>query len=407
MRLPDRCDVTIIGAGPAGSSSAALLHKAGLSAVVLEKQTFPRFVIGESLLPRVMDLLGEADLLEAASSRNYLVKRGALFLRGEERCDFLFASQFTKGWDHTWQVPRADFDKTLADTVAARGVPVAYEHEVKAVRFGGAEQIVTYAAPDGHTAEIKSRFVIDASGYGRVLPRLLGLDVPSRFPARKAVLAHFRGDQRPEGPHRDRIWIVCVEGGAWVWVIPFSNGLTSFGVVGQEHVFAGHPADPGGVLRSVIESDDNFARLRQATFELEPRAIANYAAVSSRLHGPGFALVGNATEFLDPIFSSGVTLALESANRACKTVIRQLHGEAVDWEADYAGYMRRGIDVFRTYVSTWYDGSLQRIFFNGSGLNEAVKNMVCSVLAGYVWDQTNPFVAQHERKVAQLARLVA
>jgi len=404
VALPTRCDVTIIGAGPAGSSSAALLHKAGLSAVVIEKQKFPRFVIGESLLPRVMDLLAEADLLEVATSRQYLRKFGALFLRGDERCDFLFSNQFTDGWDHTWQVPRADFDKTLADAAGARGVPFAYEHEVLDVSFGD-EQVVTYADSAGKKSSIRSRFVIDASGYGRVLPRLLKLDEPSRFPARKAVLAHFHGDERPEGPHRDRIWVVCVQGGAWVWIIPFSNGLTSFGVVGEDSVFARYPSDPAACLRAVIDSDPNFVRLRNAGFEWEPKVIAGYAAVSKRLHGPGFVLVGNATEFLDPVFSSGVTLALESANRACKTLVRQLRGETVDWEVDYSDYMRRGIDVFRTYVSTWYDGTLPRIFFN-EVLAEPVKNMICSVLAGYVWDETNPFVAQHQRKVAQLARIV-
>jgi flavin-dependent dehydrogenase len=116
--------------------------------------------------------------------------------------------------------------------------------------------------------------------------------------------------------------------------------------------------------------------------------------------------VGNATEFLDPVFSSGVTLALESANRAAKTLIRQLRGEAVDWETDYASYMKRGIDVFRTYVTRWYDGTLPRIFF-APDANEPVKRMICSVLAGYVWDDSNPFVAQHRRKVAQLARLAS
>ncbi len=404
MALPSRCDVTIIGAGPAGSSSAALLHQAGFSTVVLEKQRFPRFVIGESLLPRVMDLLTEAGLMEAAAARGYLKKFGALFLRGTEQCDFRFSNQYTKGWDHTWQVPRADFDQTLADAVAARGVPFAYEHEVQDVSFGD-EQVVTYADASGRKSAVRSRFVIDASGYGRVLPRLLRLEEPSTFPARKAVLAHFHGDQRPEGPHRDRIWVVCVASGAWIWIIPFSNGLTSFGVVGAESVFADYPAEPAACLRAVIDSDANLERLRDAGMEWEPKVISGYAASSQRLHGQGFALVGNATEFLDPVFSSGVTLALESANRACKTLVRQLRGEPVDWEADYAQYMRHGIDVFRTYVTNWYDGTLQRVFFN-EVIAEPVKKMICSVLAGYVWDETNPFVAQHQRKIAQLARIV-
>src|SRR5580765_2691528 len=121
MKLTDT-DVLIIGAGPAGSTAASLLHREGFRLLVVEKESFPRFVIGESLLPHCMDLLQEADLLEAAEARGYIVKRGALFLREDERCDFSFAAQHTRGWEYTWQVPRADFDQALADAVAARGV---------------------------------------------------------------------------------------------------------------------------------------------------------------------------------------------------------------------------------------------------------------------------------------------
>ena len=405
MPLPSSCDVLVIGAGPAGSSSAALLHKAGYSVAVVEKQKFPRFVIGESLLPRVMDLLTEADLIEAVRARGFIEKRGALFLRHEERCDFSFADQFTPGWDHTWQVPRADFDKTLADTVAQRGVPFAYEHEVVAVDFSG-DPVVTIADAAGRRQDVRSRFVIDASGYGRALPRLLDLDLPSRSPPRRAVFAHLRGDRRKPGPDENRIWIVCLDSGAWVWIIPFSNGLTSFGIVGTPESLAPFPEDPAECLRAVIASDANFERVRHTEFALGPRTLGGYSCAVKRMHGPGFALVGNATEFLDPVFSSGVTLALESGNRASKTLIRQLRGEPVDWEADYAAYMRRGIDVFRTYVNTWYDGSLPRIFFEADAA-APVKRMICSVLAGYVWDLENPFVREHQRKVAQIARLTA
>ncbi len=405
MALPSSCDVLVIGAGPAGSTSAALLQQAGYSAVVVEKQKFPRFVIGESLLPHCMDLLDEAKLLDAVRARNFIVKRGALFLRGDERADFNFAEQFTKGWDHTWQVPRADFDKTLADAVEARGVPIAYEHEVIAADFSGAPK-VTIADARGKQQTITSRFVIDASGYGRVLPRLLDLEVPSTLPPRKAVFTHLRGDKRDGGPEQNRIWIVTVAPGGWVWIIPFSDGTTSFGIVGGPEVFANLPTDHVECLRTLIASDKNFNRLRETEFIFEPRVIGGYSCSVKQLHGPGYCLVGNATEFLDPVFSSGVTLALESANRASNTLIRQLRGEAVDWAVDYASYMARGIDVFRTFVMAWYEGTLPKIIFQPRS-SDSIRRMICSVLAGYVWDESNPFVAQHQRKVAQVARLEA
>lgn len=399
------CDVLIIGAGPAGSSAAALLHKAGISTLVIEKQQFPRFVIGESLLPRCMDLLQEADLLGPAEARGYIIKRGALFLRGSERCDFDFRDQHTKGWSHTWQVPRADFDKTLADAVAGRGVPFLYGHEARAIDLTVTGPVVTVVDPERREQTVRARFVIDASGYGRALPRLLDLDAPSELPGRRAVFAHVEGDLRPSGMDADRIWIITSALGGWIWLIPFSNGLTSVGIVGGEQAFSTYPTSPEECLRAVIDSEPNCARLHGSRWALQPRSLSGYSCSVKRLHGDGYCLVGNATEFLDPVFSSGVTLALESANRAAKCVIRQLHGETVSWDADYARPMDRGIDVFRTFVATWYNGDLPKIFFSKK-IEQTIKEKICSVLAGYVWDETNSFVTQHDRKITQLARLV-
>src|SRR5271154_1547637 len=140
-------DVLIIGAGPAGSRAAALLHHEGFKLVV-EKQIFPRFVIGESLLPHCMDLLKEANLLDAVEAQNFIHKCGAVFLRGDEICNFDFSDQFPAGWKYTFQVPRADFDKTLADTVAARGVEILYGHGVTAISFDKDGSVVTIEPPD-------------------------------------------------------------------------------------------------------------------------------------------------------------------------------------------------------------------------------------------------------------------
>ena len=128
-------DVLIIGAGPAGSTAAAFLQREGFRLRVVEKQVFPRFVIGESMLPSSMELLQEAGLLDAVESRRFMKKYGAVFLRGDERCNFDFADQFTSGWKYTYQVPRAEFDQALADAVAARGVEILYGHGVTAVSF--------------------------------------------------------------------------------------------------------------------------------------------------------------------------------------------------------------------------------------------------------------------------------
>ena len=373
---------------------------------MVEKQTFPRFVIGESLLPHSMDLLKEADLLECVTRQQFIQKNGAVFLRGNETCNFDFSAQFTSGWEYTHQVPRGDFDKALADEVASRGVEILYNCGVSAVRFEPSMATATLTRAGGETRAVTARFVLDCSGYGRVLPRLLELDEPSKFPTREALFAHVTGDRRPQGREEGKIWVCIHPGGAWIWIIPFSNGKTSVGVVALPEFFGQYPGSPSEKLRSILESDPNAAaRLNGMSFAFEAQTIKGYACSVKRLFGPRFCLVGNATEFLDPVFSSGVTLALASANRAAKVLTRELRDEAPDWQKEYGDHVMQGINTFRAYVTAWYDGTLQDIFF-ASGRNPEIMRQICSVLAGYVWDVKNPYVSQADRALKLLAHIL-
>ena len=134
-------------------------------------------------------------------------------------------------------------------------------------------------------------------------------------------------------------------------------------------------------------------------------SIKNYSKAVKQLYGKGYALTGNSAEFLDPVFSSGVTFATESGLKAAKLITKELNGEKVDWENDYTGYIMKGVDVFRTYVSEWYTGNLQKIFFHRPE-NPIIKEQICAVLAGYVWDETNPFVKNHNRLVKTVAKVI-
>jgi len=397
----------VIGAGPAGTAAATFLHRAGHRVCVLEKTRFPRFVIGESLLPRCNDLLREVGLLQDVERQGYLEKHGAVFLRGAESCRFEFADQHTQGAQFTWQVPRDHFDQVLAQAAMKQGVPYFFEQTVTGVQTGP-EAHVLVRGPTGATRQVDCRFVVDASGYGRVLSRLLGLDQPSDLPVRHSLFAHVTGDHRPAGRDEGLIWIVQCEGGAWSWVIPFSNGRTSIGVVGTPEFFSNLPApadDPAAPLRAVIGRDPNLSRrLGDAEFVFEPRSIAGYSIGIEKLYGHGFCLVGNAAEFLDPVFSSGVTLALESALLAARVVSRELNGETVDWAADFEAPLHARIDCFRTYVNAWYAGDLSRLFFSAHPPAN-YRKMLCSVLAGNAWDQSNPLVREHRRKLRQLVQM--
>ena len=403
---PLETDVLVIGAGPAGMLAAALLHRENIRVLVVEKQAFPRFVIGESMLPISMNLLEDAGLLDAVQRQQYMRKNGAVILRGNKLCNFDFSAQFTTGYDYTFQVPRGDFDKTLADTVAARGVDVRYRHGVTAVNFNAAHATALVEDQGGGTLEVTAKFILDCSGYGRVLPRLLTLEKPSSFPPRAALFTHVTGDLRPPGREEGKIWICMHPGGAWIWIIPFSNGKTSVGAVASPEFFQPFRGDPETQLRAILMSDPNTAkRLATINFAMPAQRINSYSCSVKQLYGDKFALVGNATEFLDPVFSSGVALALASAQRAAQVLIRQFRGEPVDWQADYASYVMQGINTFRAYVAAWYDGTLPRIFF-AAQINPEIRRQICSVLAGYVWDKSNPYVTQAKRKLAVLAKVL-
>ena len=402
----EKVDVLVIGAGPAGSIAASIVNKAGYSVKIVEKQLFPRFVIGESLLPRCMEALEEAGFLEAVKAKNFQQKFGAKFVKNGKICDYFFADQFTKGWSWTWQVPRAEFDKTLADTVESMGVPVEYETEVTGIQFNGTNSTTTVKHKDGSESNIEARFIIDGSGYGRVIPKLFNMERPSNLPSRKAMFAHTVDTKRSMDDEPNRITIVVHEKAVWIWIIPFSNGITSLGYVGDKEFFDRFPGTPEEQFRAMVASQPYIAeRMRDVELVFQPRELQSWSATTDKFYGNGFVLTGNVTEFLDPVFSSGVTLATVSSQMAGKLVVRKLNGGEVDWDKEYMEIMLQGVNTFRSYVMAWYAGTLDTIFF-ADDQNAAIKSQICSVLAGYVWDMNNPYVKDHKHALHKLARMI-
>jgi len=399
-------DVLVIGAGPAGTVAASIVNKAGYRVRIVEKLRFPRFVIGESLLPRCMEALEEAGFLEAVKEQKFQEKGGAKFVKNGKTCDYQFARQFTKGWGWTWQVPRAEFDKTLADTVEKMGVPIDYETTVTAIAFDGPESTTTIADKNGDLSQIKAKFIIDGSGYGRVIPRLFNLERPSHLPSRKALFTHTRDLRRALSDEPNRITIVVHKPAVWIWIIPFSNGVTSLGFVGDPSFFTSYSGSPEQQLRSLILSEPYLKeRFQDVDFLFEPRVLESWSTTTDRFYGEGYVLTGNVTEFLDPVFSSGVTLATVSSQVAGKLVIDQLNGRAVDWEKEYMKTMMQGVDTFRSYVLAWYEGTLDTIFF-ADNQDPLINSQICSVLAGYVWDMENPYVKNHKNSLHRLANII-
>lgn len=416
MSTIQQTDVLIIGAGPSGSSAAALLTKKGYQVTIIEKQHFPRFSIGESLLPQSMVFLEEAGLLETVRDHveeyAFQHKNGAAFLKGKQRSFYDFREKFTDGPGTTWQVRRAHFDHLLASQAEKMGAEIRFGHEVTAVDVDVEHPILTVKNEQNETYQIQGKFLLDASGFGRILPKFLDLESPSDFPVRRAVFTHIE-DGILDDPEFDREKILIAvhekDPRAWYWVIPFADGRSSFGIVAEQDFFEHYGFDYSAdydlesLFKRILADDDSLSHvLRHAKFDTPVRTLVGYSANVKHLADRNYALLGNAGEFLDPVFSSGVTIALKSSSMAIPLVDQVLQGKVVDWMEQYEKPLRKGIQVFRAYVEAWYSGEFQDVVFS-KRQEKNIRDMIASLLAGYAWDDKNPLHRNAKQRLSTLA----
>ena len=416
MNTIQNTDVLIIGAGPSGSSAACLLRQKGYEVTIIEKQYFPRFSIGESLLPQCMVFLEEAGLLETVRSHvdeyAFQFKNGAAFLKGSQRSFYDFTEKFSDGPGTTWQVRRANFDHLLATQAEKYGTNIRFGHEVVAVDVDREQPLLTVKDDVGSVYQIQTKFLLDASGFGRILPKFLDLESPSNFPVRRAIFTHIEDGILDDLEFdREKILITVHEKDprAWYWLIPFADGHSSFGIVAEQDFFEHYqfddasPATLLATFQRILADDPALSHvLRNMKFDTPVRTLVGYSANVKHLANTNYALLGNAGEFLDPVFSSGVTIALKSSSLAVPLVDRVLKGEAVDWMAEYEKPLRKGIKVFRAYVESWYEGEFQDVVFSEKQ-NDRIRRMIASLLAGYAWDEANPIHKNAKQRLSTLA----
>jgi FAD-binding protein len=216
-----------------------------------------------------------------------------------------------------------------------------------------------------------------------------------RFPAAEADFDRNKILITTHPQHRD----------VWFWTIPFGDNTCSLGVVGTPDKLAG---DSEAVLKQIVAECPNLVEFfKHSEWEngFPYRSIQGYSANVKALHGKHFALLGNAAEFIDPVFSSGVTIALHSAKLAADLLARQLKGEAADWQREFAEPLMVGVNAFRTYVDGWYDNRSQNVVYAPNRAPE-ISRMISAILAGYAWDTANPFVEKSEQRLNTLAELV-
>ena len=420
-------DVIIIGAGPSGALAASLLVQNNLRVLVVEKQHFPRFSIGESLLPQSMTYLEQANLLSAvedcAEKLGFQYKNGAVFSSSNQESIFDFSQKLSDGPEYTYQVKRAEFDQLLAQKAQEFGADFAFGYAVNSIEFTP-QPILNVSNLEAQNQEgagqaagehkLRCKFVLDASGFARVLPRLLNLDLPSDFPVRSSVFAHISDNITDSSFDRNKILIESHPElqDVWYWLIPFSDGTASVGCVAQPQFFdnirsTGAFESTDSLLLNCIEQTPRLSSLlTQADIIRPAQQITGYSSNVKQLYGEHYALRCNAGEILDPIFSSGVTIAFKSASLASDCLLKQFNHQPVCWETEFAQPLKTGVDTFKAFVHSWYQGQLQQIIqFQEAPQN--VREMICSVLAGYAWDKQNPYNQSTQKRLDVLGELCA
>ncbi|UCU96227.1 NAD(P)/FAD-dependent oxidoreductase [Hydrogenophaga taeniospiralis] len=386
------CDVLVIGGGPAGSTVASLLAEKGYHVVVLEKAHHPRFHIGESLLPANLPLFEKMGIAEQIKAIG-MHKPGAEFVSPDHDCTqtFHFADAWDKSMPSAYQVRRADFDHILFRHAAAKGAQVHEGAKVTKVDFlaeGGAD--ITARCDDGHTVQWRARFVIDASGRDTFLANRFKIKQRNPHHNSSAVYAHFDGAQRREGADEGNITIFWFAHG-WFWFIPLTNGTTSIGMVTWPYHMKtrGQRSLQQFMMDNIATCAPLVERLKDARQVSPAEATGNFSYVSQSNHGPSYLMLGDAYAFIDPVFSSGVWLAMHSAVVGADTVDTCLReprraGAALK---RFDRVMRHGPREFSWFIYR-VTNPIMRDFLMGPRNVLRVKEAILSVLAGDVFGKT-------------------
>ena len=362
-------DVVVIGGGPAGSSTACRLARAGRRVLLLERDRFPRFHIGESLLASVNDTLEEIGALDLVQRRGFTAKWGATFGTAdgtfERFADFSVAREVPR--PQTWQVPRAEFDELLLKHAADSGADVRQGHRVLDVAFDPDGVTVTFRQDDEAPGRVRARAVVDASGRVGVLARKFGVRVDEPSLANVAVFSHYSGVPRGEGRRAGDIRIVAREDLGWFWLIPISDELMSVGVVLPRPAYDAMPRTSPEVLleRAIAETPGVASLMGAARREWPVRVERDFSFGARTYAGDRWLLVGDAGSFLDPVFSTGVAIALESGVEAGRALDAALATGDLSARA-FAVFNRRQRQryrSFRRFVVAFYTRGFRDLFF--------------------------------------------
>jgi flavin-dependent dehydrogenase len=356
-------DVVVIGGGPAGATVSTLVAQQGYRVRLFERERFPRFHIGESLIPETYWVLARLNLLDKMKQSPFVKKNSVQFVNrfGRESEPFYFSDHNPHECSQTWQVLRSEFDHMMLNNAAEHGVEVEQGVRVREVLFDGDRAVgVGVQFEDGRQEEFRARVVVDASGQTAMLGNRFNLLEKDAQLRKGAVWTYWKGAYRDEGRDEGVTLVLQTKGKkGWFWYIPLHNDIVSVGIVRAfDELFAGS-RDHETIYNEELENCPEVKRrISTATRADRYRATKDYSYRARRCAGDGWVLVGDAHGFLDPLYSSGVLLALKSGQLAADAIVEGLAAGDVSQQqlGKWAPEFNQGMDRMRRLVVAYYDG---------------------------------------------------
>jgi flavin-dependent dehydrogenase len=356
-------DVVVIGGGPAGSTTSTLLAQSGLKVGLFERETFPRFHIGESLIPETYWVLKRLNMLEKMQRSHFVKKHSVQFINssGKLSAPFYFWDNKPHECSQTWQVVRSEFDQMMLDNAREHGVDAHDGVHVIEVLFEGDRAVGVAIKQDGERKDIRARVVVDASGQAALLMNRMKLRLWDPVLNKGAIWTYWEGAYRDTGKDEGATMVIQTPGKeGWFWNIPLHDNIVSLGVVAPfDYLFKGRKGNHEQTYQEEIENTPAVKdRIKHAKRVTGYFATRDYSYRSTACAGNSWVLVGDAFGFLDPLYSSGVLLALKSGELAADAIVDGLNkGDTSAAQLGAWGEaFNHGVDRMRRLVCEYYDG---------------------------------------------------